>query len=400
MRILLTQARSALALEMARHLHRAGHVVVVADTLVQTVCRYSSAVSRAYVTAAPWNDSAGFLADVRRIVERERIERIIPIFEEALYLAQDDVLAPLLFAAPFVMLDTLHNKHTFARSAKDAGLAVAETTLVTSKRALGALDEDVTYALKPCYARAAQALVKYTPDMPASALDLSPGVAYVAQRWIDGRRFCSYSVCEAGVVRAHVVYPVNYTVDGHSCVYFTPTQHAGIDAWVHTFARALGLRGQVGIDFIEAADGTLYAIECNPRATSGVHLFGPGLHLAFALTANGAPQSQSKDCDSFVHQPKQVGFGMLAYAWRKPGRGGRSVRRYLWDMATTQDVVFDWGDLGPWLMQPGAFFALWRKSRRLGTSIPDAFLSDHAWNQKVHFAPCDDVPCTDRRRYA
>lgn len=34
------------------------------------------------------------------------------------------------------------------------------------------------------------------------------------------------------------------------------------------------LSGMFGFDFIEEANGTTYVIECNPRATSGIHLFG------------------------------------------------------------------------------------------------------------------------------
>ena len=40
--------------------------------------------------------------------------------------------------------------------------------------------------------------------------------------------------------------------------------------WVERFVRAHGLTGQVSFDFIEAEDGSVFAIECNPRTHSAI----------------------------------------------------------------------------------------------------------------------------------
>ncbi len=44
-----------------------------------------------------------------------------------------------------------------------------------------------------------------------------------------------------------------------------------IEAWVRGFVEPLELTGQVSFDFIQAADGRVYAIECNPRDPLGHH---------------------------------------------------------------------------------------------------------------------------------
>ena len=53
--------------------------------------------------------------------------------------------------------------------------------------------------------------------------------------------------------------------------------------WATRFAAALGGTGQVSLDFIEAEDGTPYAIECNPRTHSAITMFHdhPGLADAY-----------------------------------------------------------------------------------------------------------------------
>ena len=64
---------------------------------------------------------------------------------------------------------------------------------------------------------------------------------------------------------------------------FEQVQHEGTRAWVEHFVRTVRFSGQIGFDFIEDVTGQVHAIECNPRATSGIHLFHPGDGLVRAL---------------------------------------------------------------------------------------------------------------------
>lgn len=83
-------------------------------------------------------------------------------------------------------------------------------------------------------------------------------------------------------------------------------EHEEIYEWVRQFVQATGFSGQVGFDFIETEDGQLYAIECNPRATSGIHLFHPGDGLVRALIA---PEGLVKAAEVII--PKQGSKAML-----------------------------------------------------------------------------------------
>ena len=49
------------------------------------------------------------------------------------------------------------------------------------------------------------------------------------------------------------------------------------------FVKSLALTGQVSFDFIQAEDGTVYAIECNPRTHSAITMFynHPGVAQAY-----------------------------------------------------------------------------------------------------------------------
>ena len=60
-------------------------------------------------------------------------------------------------------------------------------------------------------------------------------------------------------------------------------EHAAARAWVETFVAREGYTGQIAFDFIETEAGVMYALECNPRATSGVHLLAAHPEFAAAF---------------------------------------------------------------------------------------------------------------------
>ena len=109
--------------------------------------------------------------------------------------------------------------------------------------------------------------------MPPPHLEIKSYNPWIAQEWLEGSKYCTYSICHEGSMRAHATYPVRFAIDGNSCLTFEAIEHAGIHEWVEKFAKATNFTGQIAFDFIELPGNKLYAIECNPRATSGVHLF-------------------------------------------------------------------------------------------------------------------------------
>src|ERR1700709_1054539 len=62
-----------------------------------------------------------------------------------------------------------------------------------------------------------------------------------------------------------------------------------IEEWVRKLVEPLGLTGQVSFDFIEADDGRLYAIECNPRTHSAITMFYDHPDLAKAYLEDDVP---------------------------------------------------------------------------------------------------------------
>ncbi|GAC79412.1 hypothetical protein GM1_009_00250, partial [Gordonia malaquae NBRC 108250] len=85
--VLITFARSFLTLNLARLMAAAGHRVTVVDSLAVGVSRYSNAVSGFHKVPPPKFAPQEYCRELAAIVEREKVDIVIPIHEETDILA-------------------------------------------------------------------------------------------------------------------------------------------------------------------------------------------------------------------------------------------------------------------------------------------------------------------------
>jgi predicted ATP-grasp superfamily ATP-dependent carboligase len=377
-RVLLTGARSAAALELARLFHASGWRVVVAESLAAHPARFSRVVSRSYPTPWPNRDPDGFVDALLDVVRRERIDLLIPTCEEIFYVAhRRDRLAPCctVFAEDRETLRRLHSKWLFAETAKRHGLPVPPTTLLTSpSKVQAALAGGRELVLKPAYSRfASQTLIRPTADA-AARIDVSERRPWVAQVFVPGRLVCTYSVAHRGRVTAHAAYAAEYKFGLGAAVAFASVEHPATTAWVEAFVRAEGFTGQIAFDFIEAADGAVYAIECNPRATSGVHLFAdtPAFVDAFLGARPGVLHPRGG---------RTVLYAMLMAGYApKAAHSWAGLRRWAGVFTSGRDVFFRRDDPLPFLGQFATFAALAWRGRGRRIPLSEAATLDIEWN--------------------
>jgi predicted ATP-grasp superfamily ATP-dependent carboligase len=381
--VLLTGGRAFVTLELARHLARHGHRVVVAESAPVHLCRYSRYVAKHYRVPAPNVESGAFIDALVAIVQREKIDVLIPICEEIFFVAQGlERLRPYcrVLCAPFAQLARLHSKWEFIQCAARYDLFVPETHLFISNADLQQFlqEHGESFVLKPVFSRFASKVV--FADAIADQikqLPITPAYPWVAQERIDGEAFCSYSVVYEGRLLAHAVYPVRYQAGLGSCIYFAPIEHAAIDAWITRFLQHERFSGQIAFDLIVTPDGTVYPIECNPRATSGLHLFQQGQPLYHALLAPDEPVEQ-------MLRPPLTNRAMIAIAMLVYGlpslRSWVEARAWLHAFLHARDVVFDWRDPLPFLLQPLLLWYNLKESRKRGISILEFSTHDIEWN--------------------
>ncbi len=373
--ILLTGGRAPVTLDLARAFHRAGHTVFMAESLRGHVSQPSAAVKANFVVPAPRQETDAFLSALKNIIEQNQIELLIPTCEEVFHIAKGlDTLPCRVFTQPLGVLDNFHNKWKFVMSAVNCDLNVPETILLMGQDdVLNAFTHWRELVLKPVYSRfASRTLIR--PTLKEALSTLKKGEPWVAQPFIRGQQFCSYSVCQQGRITAHAVYPTIFTAGQGATIAFHSVEHAGIFEWVRKFVKRYNVTGQMAFDFIQTPEGELFALECNPRATSGAHLLTS--HPRFVESFFNA------DMDCITPEPnvsRMLGTAMLVYGLPASIANG-NFRAWAQTFFHSDDVILDFNDPLPFLLQWWSILAYVSLGRREKISALAASTFDIEWN--------------------
>lgn len=375
--ILITGGRFFTALELARSFYNSGHKVFVADTTRVHLCAYSKCVSRSFLIPSPRFEFGKFEKKLKVIIEKYNIDMVIPVFEEALYLAKADpdiFKRCELFCSSLSIMHQLHNKWLFSKLQDTLDIPILPIKLIKKSKDLKNIHFS-PYALKPCYSRGSFELQKISSkEKPNISIDKAKKY-WVAQKWIEGEKYCTYSICRNGKVQAHVTYP-NKTICGY-CMSFESIKHSRILQWVKNLVKKLNFTGQISLDLIESSDGSLYALECNPRATSGLHLLAANLDLAKYFIENNIKIYQSP-----VGVGRQMAFGMLLYGLNQREKK-QTISSFVKKHLKYKDVVFCKEDLKPFLLQLFIFGKHILRCFKYKLPIPEAFLYDLNWEEEL-----------------
>jgi len=375
--ILITFGRSFLALEMARHWHAAGHRVFIADSVRYHVSKYSNAVVKTFKVPSPRFHQTEYIQGLLHIVQEEKIDLLIPIYEEISWISKALPRFPSschVFSPSFELYQQLQNKWLFQEMLHQLGFAPLKSRLIRTQKDLDHHDFNTPFALKPCYSRASHNVQKIEPGQIPPQIAIDPNNPWIAQEWATGKKFCTYSICRQGNITAQGIYPVHYAINGNSCVTFEAVEHPEIAQWIESLVARLQFTGQIAFDFIET-DHKLFAIECNPRATSGLLLFNDSPGIPEAVLGNShsllRPETGTR---------RQIAMGMLLYGWKKNAKPNNNLKDFVSDFFGIKDVVFSSKDPKPFLYEPWIFSYIWTKSRQLELTIPEFFTHDHDWN--------------------
>jgi hypothetical protein len=383
MHVLILGARAPACLEWARVFRAAGWRVTAGDSLLWPVTRFSSAIHDYLRLPEPRPDPAGWIDALAREVRTRGIDLVLPTCEEAFYLSHGRERIPArVVAPPFELMHQLHHKGRFAEQVKGWAVEAPETHLLESAesvRQFTAAHDAREWVFKPAYSRFANRTLLRPTSEQLHALQPTPAHPWVAQRFAAGREHCSYSLLVDGRLTAHACYHPRYRVGRGSGIWFEPTDPAPIRAFLERFGAETGYTGQVAFDFIELADGSCRAIECNPRATSGVHLFDdqPQALVAALLGAEGMLTP--------TPAPRQVALAMALFAVHKHGLDGRFWR----DFHAARDVVTRPGDRWPLPAQIPALLEIVGRALSRRRGLLAAATADIEWDgQPMGEAAC------------
>ncbi len=282
MKILLTGTRSPVALDLAQAFARCGHDVHAADSLRFDFA--AKALAEFTLLAAPNSDFDRFASEAEALVDRLRPDLVVPLCEDIFHWTRLETrLAGSrdwpLFAPPLDLLMRLHSKQAFIDMAGALGLNVPQTRRLTQDD----VGKDGTpFVFKPEYSRFGEAALVRPQKAPGLRPADNP---WVRQTWIDGEDLSFHVLAVHGQITAFSAYTSRWRTRGGASYYFDPVDDAAaaeLQAMARRLVTGLKLHGQFGCDLRRDAQGRYWFIECNPRATSGLHLLA---HDPEALSA-------------------------------------------------------------------------------------------------------------------
>ncbi|MEH2115026.1 ATP-grasp enzyme [Nostoc sp.] len=357
--ILIGGGKMTKTLQLARSFHAAGHRVILFDLEKYWFSgyRFSNSVAGFYTVPDSHEDKDGYTQAVRAIAKKENIDFFVPvgIFAASYF---DSESKPVLsgycenFHFDADTMSMLDNKFTFAEIARSLSLSVAKTFLITDSEQVLKFDftnEKRKYILKSIVYDSVLRLdlTKLPMDsqgemaLHVKSKPISKDKPWVLQEFIPGTEYCTHSTVRNGELTVHCcckssAFQVNYeNVD-----------RPEIKEWVSHFVKELQLTGQISFDFIQAEDGTVYAIECNARTHSAITMYynHPGLAAAYLSKEPPAeplqPLSNSKPIYWLYHE-----------LWRlNEIRSLKQLQKWFKNIWQGKDAIFEVNDPLPFLM--------------------------------------------------
>ena len=272
MRVLVTSARAPVALEWAQITQKNGHEVILTDTLQQPLSKSLDGAEYKKVASPRFNFEQYEKDMIALIME---CDLVIPTGEDIFYLTKiietNSALKKKVFAPSFQALKILHDKYR-VQELLNSKVLFPKTTLITDKSDIDI--NDTQSLLKPVFSRFGSDIITDISKDIVANITCSEAEPWVQQQKIEGEYICNYAVIKHGEVISHVVYKPKYLVNNAAATYFEYTEDTACDAFITAFAKEHSYHGQIAFDFIKNEEG-LFVIECNPRATSGIHLIAP-----------------------------------------------------------------------------------------------------------------------------
>ncbi|MDT5221121.1 MAG: hypothetical protein QOF15_3226 [Mycobacterium sp.] len=350
--ILLSGGKMTKALQLARSFHLAGHRVILVESAKYrfTGHRFSRAVDAFYSVPEP--TAPGYGRALLNIVRYENVDVFVPVSSPAGSVPDARMRTCLGGVCEVVHVDAqtiklLDDKAEFAATARSLGLRVPDSHRITNARQVAdfVFPDGRSYILKriaydPVGRMDLTRLSSETPQRNAEfarTLSISEDDPWVLQEFIAGREYCTHGTARGGKLQVY-----GCCESSASQLNYSNVDKPDIRAWVENFVARLGLTGQVSFDFIEAQDGHLYAIECNPRTHSAITMFHDHPDIAAAYLDDGhplvTPNTSARPTYWIYHE-----------LWRLLTQPGLRRDR-LATIVRGKDAIFSWWDPMPYLM--------------------------------------------------
>lgn len=310
--ILIAGTRAPAAIHLLHLLLEAGENVGAADSLKHPLSRGVHGLSTHVRYPRPRQEPEAF-AEWCLALSRSSIQAILPANEDALHFSEraKSLLGPRLLTPPIHVLERAHSKFLFADHLSALGLPSPKTSRGRGASLLDGWTHPLEHTVfKPEYSRfGTQTLLGLGVGAPHPGL-IDPTTSWVLQERLLGREVCATGFAHSGRLAAFSSYHPKYRAGLGAGIYFEPDSHHDLRDIVEAYVAATEWTGFIGMDAIVDAAGHAIPIECNPRLTSGLHLFQDAQSFARALRGEtmATPNARARRLPLFLF----AGAGMKA----------------------------------------------------------------------------------------
>jgi glutathione synthase/RimK-type ligase-like ATP-grasp enzyme len=352
-KILLTGGRAPAVLDMARQFHESGHEVYVAEVTHMHFCKSSNAVKHSFKVPNPMTQESEYIDALVDICDKYHIDVLMPNYTEIYPIAREKARFPKhtrVFCDDIKTIDLLNNKQKFHGLCQKIGIRMPKTELITDKDTYlnlinsGSAEISYPHILKSVYC--AGGMKTLTIRTPEQALSQPLEAPFLMQEFIEGRIWSTYGVAHEGRLTCHTSYYPLYTFrENGGAVCFQAHENPALLTFIEKIVAETKFSGQCGFDVMEKSDGTLYAIECNPRITSGVHLMHGHLDLFDKIDD---PKAEFE----IVGHTEPVKLTFLSMLTIMHTQQHSDFKTWFHYFLCSEDVVLKWSDPGPALCIP------------------------------------------------
>lgn len=371
--VLITIGRLPKALDFARSFKAAGWRVLVAEPFKTHLTGASNCVDRSFQVPPPSKGKEAYLAALLRLIEDERVDLVLPLSEETMHVAHLSGRLPArtsLYAPPVEKLLALHDKARFPALAQSYGLSVPETALIETPLAQMIADTR-DFVVKPIFSCSGRAVSLHPAGTSLITIASTLTEPAVVQVQVKGKQYSTFAIAYDGKLLVNVIYQ-GAVMTGSVAVAFERVEVPAIQEWVETFVARQGHSGFISFDFFVDEAGIAWAIECNPRVTSGVH---------FIATEDLAPAILDPGRLPIRMKPKtlmQQFYPTLTEVQAAMFRGPHYWER-LKVLRTATDVTWDARDPMPFITMPITAFSIIAMSIRQQQTFGQVSTQDISW---------------------
>ncbi len=388
---LVTGARMPASLALCRMMKKSGARVFAVDSIRHAPSKYSHSVEQYFRVPSPRKQPRQFIDAIARICDENGITLLLPMYEESFVVSefkpelQSRCKDLMIFVDEASVVSRLHNKYRFNSYCMDLDVKTPATCLLRSGHDLAREVSRVRgeFVLKPVYSRFAARVLINPSAKQLAFVRPSDSEPWILQERIRGKPSSSYGMAIDGKILAHATYDINIVIGANrrngvgASLSYVPNHDLRPLQIAQAILGPLGYTGQFGFDFI-ADDQDIYCLECNPRATSGIHLLEDVIDMR--PTLSGQPAMPRRLSSASNHLMLWYSLMTLSIApWN----------RYLIQGFSCRDVLFRLGDPLPFVVMYVILLQQAFQALRAGISASELFLDD---------LTCDFSPAIEERQ--